>query len=71
MIGIDWGAWIGRDPEGNRAMLDDLFALAGTDALHPAEPTAAALSSAGGVLRDLLDRRVVGRVVLGAGPATT
>jgi NADPH2:quinone reductase len=71
MMGIDWGAWIGRDPQGNRALLEELFALAGTAALHPPEPTAAALSSAGEVLRELLDRRVVGRVVLGAGPATS
>jgi NADPH2:quinone reductase len=71
VIGIDWGAWIGRDPRGNRAMLDELFALAGTGTLHPTEPTAAPLSASGRVLRDLLDRRVVGRVVLGPDPATS
>jgi hypothetical protein len=52
-------------------MLDELFALAGTGTLHPTEPTAAPLSASGRVLRDLLDRRVVGRVVLGPDPATS
>lgn len=64
LIGVEWGAWVGRDPAGNRAMLDELLALAGSGRLHPAEPAARPLAEAGAVLTDLLERRVTGKVVL-------
>jgi NADPH2:quinone reductase len=64
LIGVEWGAWVGRDPAGNRAMLDELLALAGRGRLHPAEPAARPLAEAGAVLTDLLERRVTGKVVL-------
>ncbi len=64
LIGIEWGAWVGRDPSGNRAMLDELMTLAATGGLHPAEPAARPLADAGPVLVDLLERRVTGKVVL-------
>lgn len=64
LIGIEWGAWVGRDPEGNQAMLAELLELAGTGRLHPAEPTARPLEDAGAVLTDLLERRITGKVVL-------
>lgn len=64
LIGIEWGAWVARDPEGNRAMLGELLALAGSGRLHPAEPEARPLDEAGAVLTDLLERRITGKVVL-------
>ena len=64
LIGIEWGAWVGRDPQGNRAMLQELLALAATGRLHPAEPAVRPLEEAGAVLVDLLERRVTGKVVL-------
>lgn len=64
LIGIEWGAWVGRDPDGNRAMLGELLELAGTGRLHPPEPEARPLEHAGAVLTDLLERRVTGKVVL-------
>ena len=35
LVGVDWGAWTGRDPEGNQALLAELMELAGTGALSP------------------------------------
>jgi NADPH2:quinone reductase len=64
LIGIEWGAWVGRDPQGNRTMLDELLALAASGRLHPAEPAARPLAEAGAVLTDLLERRVTGKVAL-------
>ncbi|HVF31565.1 MAG TPA: NADPH:quinone oxidoreductase family protein [Acidimicrobiales bacterium] len=64
LIGIEWGAWVARDPDGNRAMLGELLELAGSGALHPAEPAVRPLAEAGAVLTDLLERRVSGKVVL-------
>ena len=64
LIGIEWGAWVGRDPAGNRAMLGELLELAGSGRLHPAEPAVRPLAEAGAVLTDLLERRITGKVVL-------
>lgn len=64
LIGIEWGAWSGRDPGANRAMLAELVDLVATGRLHPAEPIARPLDEAGAVLGDLMERRVTGKVVL-------
>jgi NADPH2:quinone reductase len=64
LLGIEWGAWVGRDPAGNKAMLTELLELAGGGRLHPAEPEARPLEDAGAVLTDLLERRITGKVVL-------
>jgi NADPH2:quinone reductase len=63
-IGVDWGAWTGRDPGGQRALLDEVFAAVAAGRLTPPEPHRAPLEDAPRVLRDLLDRRLVGKTVL-------
>ncbi len=64
VIGIDWGAWTMRDPEGNQALLNELMTLAGTGALHPVEPIEYPLDDVVRALTDLQDRKVAGKVVL-------
>jgi NADPH2:quinone reductase len=64
LIGVDWGAWTGRDPEGNQAMLNELMDLAGRGALSPVEPTAYPLDEVVRALTDLQARQVGGKVVL-------
>jgi NADPH2:quinone reductase len=64
VVGVDWGAWTGRDPEGNRALLAELMELAGSGALSPVEPQARPLDDVVQVLSDLQDRKVAGKVVL-------
>lgn len=64
ILGIDWGAWTMRDPEGNRALLAELMDLAGSGALHPVEPTPYRLDDAVAALTDLQERRAAGKVVL-------
>lgn len=64
VVGIDWGAWTMRDPDGNRLLLDDLVALAARGEIHPVEPTAYALDDVVRALTDLQGRRVGGKVVL-------
>ena len=64
VIGVDWGAWTGRDPEGTAALLADLFAMVGAGRLHPVEPVAYSLDNAARALADLQGRRVTGKVVL-------
>ncbi len=64
VVGVDWGAWTGRDPEGNQALLRELLELAGSGALSPVEPTEYALDDVVQALTDLQDRKVAGKVVL-------
>jgi NADPH2:quinone reductase len=64
LVGVDWGAWTGRDPEGNQALLAELLDLAGSGALAPVEPTEYPLDDVVGALTDLQERRVGGKVVL-------
>jgi NADPH2:quinone reductase len=64
VVGVDWGAWTGRDPEGNRALLARLMQLAGEGTLHPVEPHERPLDDVVQVLTELQERRVAGKVVL-------
>jgi len=64
VVGVDWGAWTMRDPDGNRLLLDELMALAGAGEIHPVEPTSYPLDDVVRALTDLQERRVGGKVVL-------
>lgn len=64
VIGVDWGAWTMRDPDGNQALLGELMALVGSGALSPVEPTEYPLDAVVQALTDLQDRKVAGKVVL-------
>jgi NADPH:quinone reductase len=64
LVGVDWGAWTGRDPAGNQALLAELMELAGAGKLHPVEPTEYALDDVVRALTDLQERKVGGKVVL-------
>ena len=64
VVGVDWGAWAMRDPEGHRAMLDELIEMAQSGRLHPIEPAERPLDDAAQVMAALLDRTVTGKVVL-------
>jgi NADPH2:quinone reductase len=63
-VGVDWGAWARRDPEGQRTLLDEVFAAVAADLLAPPEPQRERLADAAVVLRAALDRRLVGKTVL-------
>ena len=64
IVGIDWGAWTGRDPQGNRELVGELLDLVAGGKLHPVEPTPYPLDDVANCLRDLEERRVVGKAVL-------
>lgn len=64
VVGVDWGAWAMRNPDGNAAMLRDVLGLIGAGRLSPVEPTSYPLSQAATALADLEARRVAGKVVL-------
>jgi NADPH2:quinone reductase len=64
VVGIDWGAWTMRDPAGNRALLDELLAMAADGRVTPVEPQPYPLESAALALADLQGRQVAGKVVI-------
>jgi NADPH:quinone reductase len=64
VIGVDWGAWTGRDPAGQAAMLAELMTAVGDGRLHPPMPTRVPLDDAAVVLQNALDRKLVGKAVL-------
>jgi NADPH2:quinone reductase len=64
VLGVDWGAWTGRDPAGNQALLAELMELAGSGALSPVEPVEYPLAQVVQALTDLQARKVAGKVVL-------
>ncbi|HVV35106.1 MAG TPA: NADPH:quinone oxidoreductase family protein [Acidimicrobiales bacterium] len=64
VVGVDWGAWTGRDPEGQRALLAELMTAVGEGRLHPPMPARRPLDDVGAVLQEALDRKLVGKTVL-------
>jgi NADPH2:quinone reductase len=64
LVGVDWGAWTMRDPEGNREVLALMMELAASGGISPVEPTARPMDDVVQVLHDLQDRKVAGKVVL-------
>jgi NADPH2:quinone reductase len=64
VVGVDWGAWTGRDPAGQVALLQEMMTAVGDGRLHPPMPSRRSLEDAGGVLQEALDRKLVGKTVL-------
>jgi NADPH2:quinone reductase len=64
VTGVDWGAWVGRNGDANRALLAEVVERIAAGDLEPVEPVAYPLREAARALRDLADRRVAGKVAL-------
>ncbi|MFZ0668371.1 MAG: NADPH:quinone oxidoreductase family protein [Acidimicrobiales bacterium] len=64
VIGIDWGAWASSDPLGNLRLIEEFVEMVDQGKLHPVVPVERSLDSAVAAMDDLLERRVVGKVVL-------
>jgi NADPH2:quinone reductase len=68
VIGVDWGAWAMANAAQQRDLLDEVLGAVEREELRPAAPTVRPLDDAGVVLRDLLERRLQGKVVLSPPP---
>ena len=64
VLGVDWGAWAMSDPAANADLMDEVLARVDDGSLWPAEPSSYPLADAGVALRELLERRVTGKVCL-------
>ncbi len=64
VTGVDWGAWVGRNGDANRALLAEVVDRIAAGDLDPVEPVAYPLADAARALRDLADRKIAGKVAL-------
>jgi len=64
VIGVDWGAWAGQDPAGNRALVAELLQRVAAGVLHPVAPQTYPLERAAEALAELGGRRVTGKLAL-------
>lgn len=64
VTGVDWGAWAGRNPAANEALLAEVLERIEAGDLHPVEPVTYPLDQAAQALQDLADRKVAGKVAL-------
>jgi NADPH2:quinone reductase len=64
VVGVDWGAWALSHAAEQRALLDGLLDDVATGRLRPVAPQVRPLEQASQALADLLDRKVLGKLVL-------
>jgi NADPH2:quinone reductase len=63
-VGVFWGAFVAREPKLNWENFQQLFAWYAEGKLKPHVSKAYPLAQASAALRDMLERRVTGKVVL-------
>ena len=64
LVGAFWGAFVQRDPKRTREHMHELFALYLSKKVRPPITKAYPLAQAALALRDVLERRVMGKVVI-------
>ncbi|MFN2460578.1 MAG: NADPH:quinone oxidoreductase family protein [Candidatus Velthaea sp.] len=62
--GIFWGAWAARNPQRNRDNLAAVFELIARGTLQPRVAATYALADAPDAIRDLMERRIVGKAAI-------
>jgi len=64
VIGVDWGAWVTKNPAAHADMVVEVLKEMGEGRLHPVEPVSYPMSQAVQALRDMQNRKVAGKVIL-------
>lgn len=64
VVGVDWGAWVGRHQKENAELLSEVMREIAAGRLHPVEPSTYPMHDAARVMRDLEERRIAGKVAL-------
>ena len=64
VVGVEWGGWVMRQPDENRAMIAEVVDAIAKGELHPVAPFERPLADAGAVFSELLNRKAVGKIVL-------
>ena len=64
IVGVEWGGWVMRQPEANRALIGEVVDAIDRGELHPVAPFERPLADAGAVFSELLNRKALGKIVL-------
>ena len=64
IVGVFWGAWIERYPERHRSNMAELFRLCGRSGIRPLISARFPLAKGGEAIRQLADRKAVGKVIV-------
>ncbi|MFN2376852.1 MAG: NADPH:quinone oxidoreductase family protein [Candidatus Binatia bacterium] len=64
VVGVFWGSFTAREPERNQRNLEEVAAWCREGKLHPLVSATYAFEDAARALRDMLERKVTGKVVL-------
>jgi NADPH2:quinone reductase len=64
VVGVDWGGWVSKNFEENYALLKKLGTLLDSGRLKPPAPQTYRFEDAPQALRDLMNRKVIGKAVL-------
>lgn len=64
VVGVDWGYWVGRNPDDNARMIREVLAEISAGRLNPVEPQIYPMSRAVDAMNDLKNRKVAGKVAL-------
>ncbi|MSZ97126.1 MAG: zinc-binding dehydrogenase [Actinobacteria bacterium] len=64
IVGVDWGAWVGRNQIENAGMLMEVLSFIEQGKLHPVEPVTYPMSKAVQAMQDLQNRKIAGKVAL-------
>jgi len=70
IVGVHWGAWLGRDPGNLRQNWDRIVELAGTGHIDPLISSVRPFEDAAQALSDLGNRKTVGKVVIEPSPGS-
>jgi NADPH2:quinone reductase len=64
IMGVFWGAWVGREPRANAQNLKEIFDFFEAGKIKPQISASYTLEDVGKAFEDLMERRVKGKVVL-------
>jgi NADPH2:quinone reductase len=67
VVGVFWGAYTAREPENFRQDMAELFALVDAGRLKPVISGSFPLTRGGEAIRQLADRKAIGKVVVTVG----
>ena len=67
VVGVFWGAYTAREPENFRQDMAELFALVDAGRLKPVISGSFPLARGGEAIRQLADRKAIGKVVVTVG----
>jgi NADPH:quinone reductase len=59
---VEWGGWVQRNPEANRALIGEVIDRIASGALSPVMPFLRPLTDAAAVCSELMERRALGKI---------